>query len=67
MKLIGKPTVFEGDTAEWKDWSLVFRAYCGATSVELASEMASARDSAELYVNENLDGDDESLSRMLRY
>ena len=39
-RLIGKPKEFSGKSEDWKDWSLILYAYCGAIKVEMEAKKA---------------------------
>eukprot|EP00971_Amphidinium_carterae_P084338 1669356-Amphidinium_carterae.1 len=52
-KVLGKPDMFSGEGASWKDWSIVFRAYVEAlagTECTLAALGAAAAASRQLYL-----------------
>ena len=38
-RVLGKPKPFKGTPAEWPNWSVVIKCYCGAMSPQLAALM----------------------------
>ena len=65
-RVLGKPEPFDGQTG-WRDWSTVFRAYCGACNRDLEQLMAKAETNVEATLNVNLDADEAGLSSQLYY
>ena len=31
-RLLGRPDIYQGDATKWRDWKLVFTAFCGAVN-----------------------------------
>ncbi|CAK0890329.1 unnamed protein product, partial [Prorocentrum cordatum] len=67
MKMIAKPEMFDGAKPPWRDWSVVFEAFAGATNPNMAAAMARAKRVAELVLMTNLEPGDMQLSRTLGY
>ena len=65
-RVLGKPEPFDGQTG-WRDWSTVFRAYCGACNRDLEQLMARAEISVEATLNVNMDADEAGMSSQLYY
>ncbi len=65
-RVLGKPEPFDGQTG-WRDWSTVFRAYCGACNRDLEQLMARAETSVEATLNVNMDADEAGMSSQLYY
>ena len=65
-RMIGKPDQFDG--TKWRDWSTVFKAYTGATSQVLATQMAEAARAPTAMLNAVLPDDETvQLSAKLHY
>ena len=46
MRVLGKPSIFAGDEASWKSWSVVMLSFSAAVSPELRALMEKARSTA---------------------
>ena len=53
--MIDKPAVFDGK--KWRDWSVVFRSYAGASNPLVAQKMGEATRSASAVVNASIAGE----------
>ncbi len=67
MKMIGKPEMFDGAKPPWRDWSVVFEAFAGASHPPLAAAMAAAARSANPVLVANMDQQGAEISRQLGY
>ena len=42
MKMMGKPKQFDGNDANWTEWSFVFKSYTALMSVDMSDLMTRA-------------------------
>ena len=66
-RVLGKPDYFSGKQEAWRDWTLVFTAFCGAVSERLERIMQSSAYAQEPTLLEDLPPEDRRLSVQLSY
>ena len=68
LKTIGKPEQFDGVKPPWRDWSVVFKAFTGATNPDMAEAMRDAvRSQSPVLCSVLASADLVALSRQLGY
>ena len=67
LKSIGKPDIYNGDKAKWKDWKVVMLAYVAGVSPDLEVLMRHAESSASPVRSNTLDEPQKRLSKQLNY
>ena len=66
-KVLGRPGLFHGRQAEWRDWSYVFSAFCGAISGELLERMAFYAKAESCTMMTEMEENDRRLARQLGF
>ena len=64
---LGKPEIFSGETAKWRDWSIVLRSYISAVDHNAVALMTRAETSADPVLNVALDAASSAISAQLYY
>ena len=64
---LGKPEIFNGEAAKWRDWSLVLRSYISAVDHNAVALMSRAEASPNPVLNLTLDAAAAAISAQLYY
>ena len=66
-RLLGRPDIYHGDATKWRDWKLVFTAFCGAVNTRMEELMTEVATDSVRKTNEERSAEDRQISIQLSF
>ena len=66
-RLLGRPDIYQGDASKWRDWKLVFTAFCGTVNTRMEEPMSEVSTESTRKPNDERSAEDRQISIQLSF